>query len=61
MQILELRLRDFVHLEMIPKQARDFAGIGQDPDWALTHRDGLRLAVAFLAGFVIIIELEGMG
>ena len=31
------------------------------PTWAVVHRDGLRLAIAFSAGFVIVIELRGWG
>jgi hypothetical protein len=40
---------------------RDFASIGQNPDGAVAHRDGLGLAITFSAGFVIIIELRGWG
>jgi len=50
-----------MHLEIVPWQARDFARIGKDPDWAVTHRNGLCLAIAFSAGFVIVIELRGWG
>jgi hypothetical protein len=50
-----------MRLEMIPRQARDFARIGQDPDRAVAHRDGLGLAIALSAGFVIVIELRGWG
>jgi len=61
MRSIEFRLRNLMHLEMIPREARDFAGIGQNPDWAVTHRDGLCLAIAFPASFVIVIELRGWG
>jgi hypothetical protein len=32
MQILELRLRDLMHLEFIPRQPRDFTSSGQGYD-----------------------------
>jgi hypothetical protein len=59
MQILKLRFRNLMHPEIIQRQASDFAGIGKDPDRAVTHR--LRFGIAFAEGFVIVIELEGMG
>jgi hypothetical protein len=61
MQSFKLRLGDLMHLEIIPGLPRDFASIGQNPDGAIAHRDGLCLAIAFSASFVIVIELRRWG
>jgi hypothetical protein len=61
MQTLKLRLRDFMHLEVIPRQTRDLTGSGEGRDRTLVNRDRLCTRIAFPAGLVIAIELEGMG
>ena len=55
-KLFKLILRDLVNLEVVSRQAGDFARVSQSRNWALVHCDSFRFSITFSAGLVIVLD-----